>query len=245
MADRYFSDAFLAGLYDAFCPRERRTDFDFYLPMIMDSEAVLDVGCGTGAMLHEARDAGHRGRLWGLDPGEGMIEQARRRTDIEWTLGDIGSSRWSGMFDLVVMTGHAFQALVSDEDVRTALATIRAALTDGGRFAFETRNPLAREWESWTPDRSATAVAPGGEEVRMVRNVERVEGETVTFTHTFTSEAWSHAEVSRSTLRFMGAERLAGLLAEAGMAIEALFGDWDRSPLTDDSPEIIVIARAG
>jgi hypothetical protein len=33
------------------------------------------------------------------------------------------------------------------------------------------------------------------------------------------------------------------LLADAGFAIEAQFGDWDRSPVTDTSPEIITIAR--
>ena len=33
--------------------------------------------------------------------------------------------------------------------MRTALAAIGAALTNDGRFAFETRNPLAREWEQW------------------------------------------------------------------------------------------------
>jgi len=34
-------------------------------------------------------------------------------------------------------------------------------------------------------------------------------------------------------------------LTEAGLVIEAQFGDWDRSPLTELSPEIITIARLG
>jgi len=34
----------------------------------MAAPSVLDVGCGTGAMLHEARQLGHVGRLCGLDP---------------------------------------------------------------------------------------------------------------------------------------------------------------------------------
>ena len=50
-------------------------------------------------------------------------------------------------------------------------------------------------------------------------------------------------KVSRSTLRFLDAESLSSFLSDAGLAIEEQFGDWDRQPLTDTSPEIITIAR--
>ena len=79
MVDRLFADATLAALYDRMNARRRRADFDFYLPMVMTAKAVLDVGCGTGAMLKEARAAGHTGRLCGLDPAQGMIAEARAR----------------------------------------------------------------------------------------------------------------------------------------------------------------------
>ena len=52
-------------------------DYRFYLPLIMSAEGVLDVGCGTGALLHWARETGHTGRLVGLDPAEGMLDVAR------------------------------------------------------------------------------------------------------------------------------------------------------------------------
>lgn len=244
MADRYFSDTALAALYDLFSPRRVRDDFDFYLPMAMSAGAVLDIGCGTGSFLHEVRDAGHHGRLCGLDPGAGMLEQARRRTDIEWVLGDLSTTSWDREFDLAVMTGHAFQVLVDDDDLRTALATIRAALAVGGRFVFETRNPLAREWERWSSRHAREATDASGTVVRMTTEVHGpFDGKTVSFSHTFVSQDWEQAQVSRSTLRFMDAEELAGLLAGVGLEIDAVYGDWDGSPLTERSPEIIVIAR--
>ncbi len=243
MVDRLFSDAGLAVLYDALCPRVERADFDFYLPLVMSAQAVLDVGCGTGSMLHEAREAGHRGRLCGLDPAEGMLAQARRRPDIEWVLGDLTAAAWKGEFELVVMTGHAFQTLVADHELHASLAAIRAALTPDGRFAFETRNPLARAWEGWTPEHAVTFTT-GDAAVRMARRIEApFDGRTVSFSHTFTSPAWDQPQVSRSTLRFLGAAALSSLLADAGLAIEQQFGDWDRTPLTEASPEIITIAR--
>lgn len=245
MVDLLFSDSALAELYDAICPREERADFDFYLPLIMAAEAVLDVGCGTGALLHEARQAGHKGRLCGLDPAAGMIEQARRHPGIEWVQGDLASADFKAEFDLVVMTGHAFQVFVEDGELRAALASIRAALIGDGCFAFETRNPAARAWERWTEDYAEVTDRAG----RPVKKACRVEtpfdGRVVSFTQTYTSPAWSEARVSWSTLRFLDADTLASFLAEAGLAIEAQFGDWDHTPLTDRSPEIITLVRPG
>lgn len=244
MPDRQFSDARLAALYDLFCPWEPRGDSGFYLPLVMAAESVLDIGCGTGMLLHKAREAGHRGRLCGLDPAAGMLAQARRRPDIEWVRGQAAEARWDREFELAVMTGHAFQVLVSDDEIRASLAAIRSSLTDAGRFAFETRNPLARAWERWTPDNATEVTDAAGARVRMASQVQApVTGDVVSFTTTYTSPGWDRPELSRSTLRFLDPGSLREFLAGAGLAVEEQFGDWDRRPFTDQSPEIITIAR--
>jgi ubiquinone/menaquinone biosynthesis C-methylase UbiE len=242
MPDLLFADAELAALYDAMNPG--RDDYDFYRPMVMAAHAVLDVGCGTGSMLHQARDAGHGGRLCGLDPAPGMLAQARRRDDVEWVLGDLSSIAWDAEFDLVVMTGHAFQVLVEDDELRDALASIHAALKPGGRFAFETRNPSARAWEAWEAEVRSAFAGPHGESVQVSRKVTTpFNGRVVSFSHTFQSVAWDQSRVSHSTLRFIGKADLDAELARAGLMLEVQFGDWDESPLTETSPEIITIAR--
>jgi SAM-dependent methyltransferase len=242
VVDRLFAKPGLAALYDTFCPWAEHGDSAFYLALVLSANAVLDVGCGTGALLHHAREAGHAGRLCGLDPAAAMLDVARQRSDIEWVLGDLGSVGWAQEFDLVVMTGHAFQVFVTDDELRRSLAAIRSALTAGGRFAFETRNPQAREWERWVAE-NAVEVVSGGGVVRMAQQVERVEGELVHFTLTFSSPEWERPEVSHSTLRFLDVCALGAFLFDANLIIEEQFGDWDRSPLTDASPEIITIAR--
>ncbi|WP_374573627.1 trans-aconitate 2-methyltransferase [Phenylobacterium sp.] len=243
MADLLFADAELAALYDRMNPG--RDDFAFYRPMVMTAASVLDVGCGTGAMLHEAREAGHAGRLCGLDPAPGMLAQARRRGDIEWVLGDLSTAAFAREFDLVVMTGHAFQVFVTDDEIARALAAARAALRPGGRFAFETRNPEARAWETWDQEERPAVSGPEGSPVTMSRKVTRpFDGRCVSFTHTFSSPAWDAPRISRSTLRFLGLSELDAALAAAGFSVEARHGDWDGSPVTSASPEIITIARA-
>jgi SAM-dependent methyltransferase len=242
MADRQFEDPRLAALYDISC--EGRPDFAFYLPLVMAAESVLDVGCGTGELLRLAREAGHRGRLCGLDPAEAMLDQARVRSDIQWYIGDLGSVNWSQEFDLIVMTGHAFQVLLEDQELRTALETVRQALAANGRLVFETRNPTAREWEQWVPSNAFEVAAPDGAIVRIVHEVQTpVLGDRVTFTTTFSSPSWDHDEVSQSTLRFLSNDRLTSFLGDAGLAIGEQFGDWDRGPVSPTSPELITVAH--
>ena len=239
-----FSEPSLSSLYDLFCPWEARGDFSFYLPLVMSAEAVLDVGCGMGALLKGAREAGHTGRLCGLDPANAMLDHARTRSDIEWILGDLASVEWDQTFDLVVMTGHAFQVFIEDEELRASLAAIRSVLAGDGRLAFETRNPPARAWESWTPDHAVEVVCADGAAVQMAHEVETpVDADVVSFNITFTCPRWDGPQVSRSTLRFLDADSLSTFLCDAGLAIEQQFGDWDRRPLIDTSPEIITIAR--
>ncbi len=238
-----FTDAEQAALYDQLHPPQERNDFRFYLPMILAADAVLDVGCGTGALLLLAREAGHGGRLVGLDPAVGMLEQARRRSDIDWILGDLSDAAFDREFDMAVMTGHAFQELTTDDEVRAAFVSVRSALTDDGRFAFETRNPAARAWEGWTPEHGTDFTDADGNVLHWEADVELpVTGDLVRFRASFSGPRWSRPQDSVSTLRFLDAPSLNALLADAGLAVEEQYGYWDRSPLTEASPEIITIA---
>ncbi len=170
-----------------------------------------------------------------------MLKEARKHTDIEWHLGDLATLTIADAFDLVVMTGHAFQVLIEHHELQTSLAAIRALLASNGRFAFETRNPTAQAWTHWTPDYPHAIRGTG---TKMVRKVTvPFDGRTISFTHTFTNPDWDHEQISQSTLRFLDSPTLLQFLNEAGLEIEAQFGNWDHTPVTDRSPEIITIAR--
>ena len=245
MVDRQFTDQKLADLYDLFAPWGGRSgDDEFYHELIMNADAVLDVGCGTGLLLRHARESGHEGRLVGLEPAGAMLNVGRRvRTDIEWIQGAVSSAGFEQEFDLIIMTGHAFQVFVHDDEIRQVLETVRRALTATGTFAFETRNPQVRSWERWIPENAVEVPHPDGGVVRMEHDVDLpVDGDKVSFTTRFTAPTFDGVEESRSTLRFLDHQSLNRFLVDAGLEIREQYGFWDRTPVTPSSPEIITIA---
>jgi SAM-dependent methyltransferase len=239
------SDDDTAALYDQLYPWAggRRPDETFYLDLAMAAEAVLDVGCGTGSMLHRAREAGHRGRLVGLDPDQARLRRARRRGDIEWVAGTAADAGWDQEFDLATMTGHAFQCLAEDEELHRSLVAIRTALRVGGRFAFETRHPQARAWREWNPTNATDITDPAGRSLRVEHQVESVTGDLVTFTETTRGPDGTILRTDQATLRFLDPPTLNTFLTDAGFIIDTQYGDWQHQPITNTSREIITIAH--
>ncbi|MET4927335.1 SAM-dependent methyltransferase [Streptomyces sp. PSRA5] len=170
----------------------------------------------------------------------------RPESDIEWILGDLESTSWEREFDCVVMTGRAFQVLLGDDEPRAALAAVRGAPTDGGRFGFETRVPLPRAWESWTTLAPVDVPAPGAggsATMPMNRQVRSVDGEIASFRTGLVLPGERAPRHNDSGLRFLGAGRPDTFLTEAGPVAEERCGDRDRGPPTDAGPEIITVAR--
>lgn len=237
-----YSDPRLAQTYDHINPWG--PDLDFHLSVAGEGRlAVLDLGCGTGRLAVELARRGHR--VTGADPSPGMLDVARRRAGGELVrLIDATAAglRLKDRFDLAIMTGHAFQAIIHDDDIAASLANVRRHLAPGGRFSFETRNPLVREWVDWTPEKSREQVAvPGVGTVEVSYDILAAEGELVTFETRFAFPGGDRFAVPH-TLRFLGQTSLAAMLAGAGFSSVDWYGDFDRSPLAATSPEIIAIA---
>ncbi len=163
------------------------------------------------------------------------------------------SLRLARRFDLIVMTGHAFQALLSDADALAVLDTAAHHLKRDGQFVFETRNPAKRAWLSWTPDQTREVVQTPAQ--GRVEAFYDAAAETRTEADTGIVGIAQHCRfldlgldgglerIGRSRIRFIERDHLAGLLARAGLVAGAWYGDWHRGPFLPTSKEIIAVTR--
>lgn len=243
MAAAEFTDPRLARLYDQVC--NPRADTDFYTAFAgVAPLRILDLCCGTGQLAAALAARGHV--VTGVDAAAAMLAVARTRPggdQVTWMEADVRIVV-PGSFDLIVLSGHAFQAFLSDADVHALLGTARAALAPGGRLAFETRNPAVRAWEQWTPaaSRRMVPLADGGM-VEFHTRLHSVRGAFVDVANHYRFTATGEELVSRQVLRFPTRDDVTGQLAATGFTPEVWYGDWDGTPFSEQSREIIVVAR--
>jgi ubiquinone/menaquinone biosynthesis C-methylase UbiE len=238
-----YVDSRLAAAYDSLNPPAEYERF--YVDLAgREPKSILDMGCGTGRLACQLASCGHR--VTGADPAVAMLDVARKRHgggQVHWVQADAGGILLTNRFDLIVMTGHAFQKLLTDDEITRALRNFARHLKHAGMLAFETRNPLRHEWEEWVPDLSrAVAVLPDGSKADTHNDIRSVVGELVTY-ETHVSFAPDDKVMGADTLRFISAARLAECLNEAGFVRQTWYGDWDRSPVGPQSTELIVIAQ--
>jgi ubiquinone/menaquinone biosynthesis C-methylase UbiE len=219
---------------------------DFYLKLAGDiPKHILDAGCGTGMLAVKYAEIGHE--VVGIDPESKMIEVAISRENsklVEWHVSSLQTFKSTRPFDLIVMTGHAFQCLITDRDISEAFNSVFHLLTQNGCFVFNSRNPEVCLWKNWTPEKSKTNNStPDGLSFEVYYNVLNVDGEKVTFEEHYNLEGKSESIISRSILRFAPLTRIEKLATAEGLVVDTVFGDWDSSVLKTESPEIIITLR--
>jgi hypothetical protein len=163
--DEVFEDPFFASLYDHFNAWD--VCDDFYLELALQTGgSVLDLGCGTGLLACRLAQKGLA--VTGADPADGMLQVARSRAGAErvsWIKAEGQTLRLPRRFDLIYMTGHAFQALLADDDAIADGSSPRQ--TTAGSRSFSMRRPTRILGSStspitigfWTPTRRSSATA--------------------------------------------------------------------------------------
>jgi SAM-dependent methyltransferase len=242
-SDALYHDPRLADFYDL--DNGWYDDTRTCLKLAQGVASVLDLGCGTGLLASAIAE--HGARVTGVDPAPAMLDIARQRaggTLVTWVEGDGRTVRLGDRFDFILMTGHAFQCLLTDEDQLALLKTIAAHLSPQGRFIFDSRNPKGREWLGWSPKESHRFVEhPKHGKVESWNDYAYDEPSGVVTYGTYYRLGNGDLLAAKSKIRFSPQENLARLIAEAGLAVDRWMGDWLGANYTPDSKEIIPIGR--
>lgn len=235
-----YENPLIAEIYDLINPQAGNTALFLSLAGPRPC-SVLDLGCGTGKLCCTLAELGHE--VTGVDPAAAMLDIAKGTPcaeRVEWVKSSAQNYDSHRRFDLILMTGHAFQILLTDTDALAVLEKMRGHLKPRGRVAFESRNPSV-DWAGEWAERQRFFRTSAGEQLLEILEVTDHDAEFISFQTTFRCPRLTLT--TTSTLRFPSRERMESLIARSGLAVHNVFGDWDAGPFdAARSREIIFVA---
>ncbi len=218
-------------------------DFELFLNLVSKG-SILDLACGTGRLAIPLAQKGSK--VVGLDASAPMLALAREKSNelpIEWIQGDIRDFQLNETFDLILMAGNAFQALLSEEEQIQTLNCVRKHLKLSGLFVFNTRNPQGNdfkdvnEFEFWHGFRDQY-----GDDVKVYEKQKlNLLQQIATYT---TKRVWKSKEtLTHVRLRFTPYDQLMKLLKKTGFEVSVMYGDDQKRPFHQDSPSILLVCH--
>ena len=256
----YLYESFVSEYYDYLSPVAGRQDIDFYLEAARaQGDPILELGCGTGRILLPIAEAGHR--ITGLDLSEPMLARCRAKLQneppevrgrVRLVHGDMANFDLDEAFRLITIPFRPFQHLLEVEQQLGCLRSAHRHLMPGGNLIVDFFQTDARRMH----DPAFTMESSPHPEVslqdgRRLRLTERVaafhraqQRNDVELIYNITHpDGRSERLVFAFPLRYFFRYEVEHLLARCGLRVVNLFGNYDRSPLGDDSPDMIFIAE--
>jgi SAM-dependent methyltransferase len=251
----------VAQLYDASVP-DWPGEIDFYRELATKAKshggAVLEVACGTGRVVVRLAQDGVS--VIGIDLSAAMLDVALEKSvgipNVRWVEGDMRSFELGETFGLVIIPGHSFQFMLTPEDQIACLECIKRHLVPAGVLVvhldhqdidwlgelctekggvFEMSEELmhpktgrlirtSRAW-SYKPSTQTASAVTVWEEIG-------ADGKVI--------DRWERGPIRmHCACRF----EMEHLLARVGFEVEALYGDFFRQELRDESTEMIWVVR--
>lgn len=235
-------------------------EFDFYRELAQAAQSigpVLEVACGTGRISLDLAQQGRQ--VTGFDLSKEMLDIARQMSaDIgnpRWELADMRDFDLGERYGLVLIPGHSFQFMLTPADQLACLAAIRRHLLPGGRLVVHIDHQdlgwlggLYKE-KGGEFEKSREVPHPESGNPVIVYRAWQYEPSTQTASvSTLWEERDAHGNLAQRwerdpvALHCIFRFEMEHLLSRAGFKVQALYGDFGRSPLNDDSTEMVWVS---
>ena len=258
-APKFRYNQIFAEYYDASPIVRRRNDLPFYLDCAKRfGDPILELGCGTGRILLPLAKAGHR--ICGLDISPHMLEKCREklrhfsahaRERAQLVEGDMTRFKLRETFPLVILPFRPFQHLQTVEEHLACLRTVHQHLEPGGHLIFDLfqTDPSRMHDPRYLneSDIPGEVKLPDGRRVRLSERIaafhRAIQANDVELIYHVTHpDGRIERLVQAFRVRYFFRYEIEHLLARCGFRVAELFGNLDRSPIRDDSPEMLFIA---
>ena len=259
-ATKALYDSFIADYYDE-SPliKGRVQDVAFYRDAARDfGDPVLELGCGTGRITMAIAEAGKR--ITGLDNSERMLECAIRkraaltvesRERVHLVQGNMARFDLGEKFRLVIIPFRAFQHLLQVQEQLDCLERARKHLMPGGRLILDVFQTDAERMHDPVHLRESPVAEYTAADGRRVKISERVaafhravqKNDVEMIYSVFHPNGRKERHVFAWALRYFFRYEMQHLVARSGFRVTAEYGNFDRTPIEDESPEMIFVAE--
>ncbi len=237
-------------------------EIDFYRQLAertkSEGRRVLEVACGTGRIAIRLAKEGVD--VVGLDLSLAMLEVAKEKsagiTNVRWVQGDMRSFELVEVFRLAIIPGHAFQNILTPHDQIACLQSIKRHLEPNATLVVHLDHQnvdwlgdLLRDKGSVFEEAERFMHPATGRQIRTSRAWSYERSTQTAIVQTIWEEIDAGGEVvdrwESGPIRLHCVFRfeMDHLLALAGYEVEALYGDFFKSELKDDSEEMVWVAR--
>ncbi len=236
-------------------------DLDFWVGLAKDSGGpVLELGCGSGRVTQQIARAGIN--IVGLDNSEPMLALARAKLNRKPELaaratlmnGDMTGFDLSSLiphpFSLIICPFNTFMHLTTTAEQLALLTCVRRHLNPGGLLVLDLTNPAPAYLDS---NESLTLERTFRDDENKL-TIQQFAATRVDRTAQIAHILWQYdalaadGAVKRTlvplALRYTFPAEMSLLLEHSNLKLAHLYGDYDESPLTDDSERMIVVAEA-
>lgn len=249
----------IAAYYDAEYEQQEMLRYDvplFLSHLSKRPQSVLELAAGTGRAAIPIAQAGHH--VLGIDNDPDMLAIARHKCEavgltdkqLEFRRGDMARFRLGRTFDWACIFFNTFLVLTRLADQDQALRTIHRHLKRNGRLWLDIFQPnlqiLARPQTRnlephlfYVPELDRTVHRSTEIRPDPTTQIQRI------FFHYnwFDAQGKEYRQKVEFELTFMFPRELRLVLERNGFAIEHLYGDYDGSDLTADSPRMIACCK--
>jgi SAM-dependent methyltransferase len=218
-----------APVYDAWSAHMTE-DVAHYVSLAREAAGpIVELAVGSGRVAIEvARETGKP--VVGIDSSQAMLEIARERAEglpLELRLADMRDFELDEPADLIYIPFRSLLHLQGWHDKRRVFERVAASLRPGGRFAFNAfafSHTAAARLDGTTQDQNGVVHS-----LRYVPSDNRID--------------ITRDDGAKISLWWATKSEWDGLIDVAGLEVEALYGGFEREPLTEESMELVYLTR--